>query len=88
MVDMELDKAKKLQLDGCAILDCDNVKNLDFKDMDGEIDFILSPIDMDLEVDDLVDMDEGMCEILDREDEDSAVILEENQYDLVMGSII
>lgn len=60
----------------------------DFKDMDGEIDIILSHIDMDLEADDLVDMDEGMCEILDREDEDSAVILEESQYDLVMGSII
>ena len=60
----------------------------DFKDMDGEIDIILSHIDMDLEADDLVGMDEGMCEILDREDEDSAVILEENQYDLVMGSII
>ena len=60
----------------------------DFKDMDGEIEIILSHIDMDLEADDLVGMDEGMCEILDREDEDSAVILEENQYDLVMGSII
>ena len=60
----------------------------DFKDMDGEIDIILSNIDMDLETDDLVDMDECMCEILDKEDEDSAVILEENQFDLVMGSII
>ena len=60
----------------------------DYKDMDGEIDFMLSPIDVDLDVDDLVDMDEGMCEILDREDEDSAVILEENQFDLVMCSII
>ena len=58
----------------------------DFKEMDGEIDFMLSYIDMDLGLDDLVDMDEGMFEILDKEYEDSAAILEENQYDLVMCS--
>ena len=58
----------------------------DFKEMDGEIDFMLSYIDIDLGLDDLVGMDEGMCEILDKEDEDSAAILEENQYDLVMCS--
>lgn len=58
----------------------------DFKEMDGEIDFMLTYIDMDLLADDLVDMDGGMCEILDKEYEDSSSILEENQYDLVMCS--
>lgn len=82
MVDMELDKAKKPQLDGCAILDCDNVKNLVFKDMDGkimhhycnEVEDALCIDDLEannLSVSDYIDADEEMTESLN----DSEIIL-------------
>ena len=56
----------------------------EFKDLDGNILSMVSYIDVDLEAEDLVDMDDGIREILDKEDEDSAAILEENQYDLII----
>lgn len=59
-----------------------------FKDLDGNILRMVSYIDADLEAEDLVDMDDGIREILDKEDEDSAAILEENQYDLIICSTI
>ena len=60
----------------------------EFKDLDGNILSMVSYIDVDLEAEDLVDMDDGIREILDKEDEDSAAILEENQYDLITCSTI
>ena len=60
----------------------------EFKDLDGNILSMVSYIDADLEAEDLIDMDDGIREILDKEDEDSAAILEENQYDLIICSTI
>ena len=60
----------------------------EFKDLDGNILSMVSYIDADLEAEDLIDMDDGIREILDEEDEDSAAILEENQYDLIICSMI
>lgn len=56
----------------------------DFKDLDGNILGMICYIDADFGTEDLVDMDKGMREIWDEEDEDSAAILEENQYDLII----
>lgn len=56
----------------------------DFKDSDGNILSMRCYIDADFGTEDLVDMDKGLREIWDEEDEDSAAILESNQYDLII----
>lgn len=55
----------------------------DFKDSDGNILGMGCYIDADFGTEYLVDMDKGIREILDKEEEDSSAILESNQYDLI-----
>ena len=56
----------------------------DFKDSDGNILGMGCYIDSDFGTEYLVNMDDGMREILDKEEEDSSAILESNQYDLII----
>lgn len=55
-----------------------------FKDLDGNILGMVCYIDADFGTEDLVDMDKGLREIWDEEDEESCAIQEENQYDLII----
>lgn len=54
----------------------------DFKDMDGDILKMISNIDNTFECG---DGDKSVKVIIDEEDEDSAAILEESQYDLIIS---
>lgn len=54
-----------------------------FKDLDGNIQGMVY-IDADFGTEDLVNIDKGVRDIWDEEDEDSCAIQEENQYDLII----
>lgn len=56
----------------------------DFKDSDGNILGMGCYIDADFGTEYLVNMDDGMREILDKDELDSSAILEGNQYDLII----
>ena len=56
----------------------------DFKDMDGEILHMICNVDKTYDGDLLCDEDKSIKVIIDEENEDSAAILEENQYDLII----
>jgi hypothetical protein len=56
----------------------------DLKDSDGNILSMGCYIDEDFGTEYLVNMDDGMREILDKEELDSSAIFEANQYDLII----